>query len=514
MSIFKPDHNSRKRFYDKTGIAKYREWRGVKDTVYDYSQWLINLGIMGGFIAKAPVRIMRGMLEYRWLGSYLGALHWIDKCMEGLTGPALEVSHTQMHAIMKTSTDHIAQMMKGDRRFGENEAAKRQIVFEQTMGPEILGGFPALQPVLLEAMQGLVGTWMDQSLPTHYLDAIEHFGLPSDSCRLSATTVGVAIRDDFPKNGAALIVNNMPCDSSTMNSQLVRRRLDIPELVAALPMRWDDPYTDKYALYQMKRIIKFVSDTTGERFDEKAFFDMMDKHNAEVSAEKEQWDYMATPYTPFGCSTVNLFHTTMYAFSGGRVPAINKAQIKTLEIAARAYENKINCFPKARHRMLIWGGPACYFFHLPNWLYNCWGVLVVAQMDNFEGCTTIPTDDLDGALTGVAKSYERGIMRRHLTGGYEHLLEFWNLAESFKCDMVLLYEDITCKGALGLSGIMNDSAAEHPRIHLISVPNDMFDHRTISRNDIRRCVNSYMSAVLREEPLDASLLDYDDDMGW
>ena len=30
----------RSRYYDKTGVAKYREWRGVKDTFYDYSQWL------------------------------------------------------------------------------------------------------------------------------------------------------------------------------------------------------------------------------------------------------------------------------------------------------------------------------------------------------------------------------------------------------------------------------------------------------------------------------------------
>ena len=36
----------RDRYYDKTGVAKYREWRGVKDTFYDYSQWLKNLGSM------------------------------------------------------------------------------------------------------------------------------------------------------------------------------------------------------------------------------------------------------------------------------------------------------------------------------------------------------------------------------------------------------------------------------------------------------------------------------------
>ena len=33
----------RSRYYDKTGVAKWREWPGVKDTFYDYTQWLNNL---------------------------------------------------------------------------------------------------------------------------------------------------------------------------------------------------------------------------------------------------------------------------------------------------------------------------------------------------------------------------------------------------------------------------------------------------------------------------------------
>ena len=45
----------RSRYYDKTGVAKYREWRGVKDTFYDYTQWLYNLMSMGQMIASAPV---------------------------------------------------------------------------------------------------------------------------------------------------------------------------------------------------------------------------------------------------------------------------------------------------------------------------------------------------------------------------------------------------------------------------------------------------------------------------
>lgn len=104
-------------------------------------------------------------------------------------------------------------------------------------------------------------------------------------------------------------------------------------------------------------------------------------------------------------------------------------------------------------------------------------------------------------------------MRRHLTGGYKHLLEFWDEAEKFNCDMILVYDDITCKGAMGLAGVVNDQAKERGA-HLVWVQNDMFDHRTISRSSMRKQFSDYMTAVMQEEPLDASLLDIDDYEGW
>lgn len=79
--------------------------------------------------------------------------------------------------------------------------------------------------------------------------------------------------------------------------------------------------------------------------------------------------------------------------------------------------------------------------------------------------------------------------------------------------MVLVYDDITCKGAMGLAGVVNDQAKDKNK-HLVWVQNDMFDHRTISRNEMRRQFSEYMTAVMQEEPLDASLVDFDDYEGW
>ncbi len=50
--------NDGKRFIKGSGIAKHREWRGLKDTFYDYTQWVVNLGLLVQFVAKSPVRIV------------------------------------------------------------------------------------------------------------------------------------------------------------------------------------------------------------------------------------------------------------------------------------------------------------------------------------------------------------------------------------------------------------------------------------------------------------------------
>lgn len=280
-----------------------------------------------------------------------------------------------------------------------------------------------------------------------------------------------------------------------------------------IPMRWEDRDVDRFAIAHLRDAIAFVEQHTGKKYDWDAARKVLERHNDEVRNELEKWNYMATDYCPLGLTASSLFHAYYFTFSGGRDKNVMKAEKKVMKLIEEAYENKTNCFPKARHRAILWGGPACYWLQFANWLYNCWGILVVAQMDNFSGNVIIDTTSEDSMLDGIARNYETGIMRRHLTGGWQHTVEFWEEAEKFHCDMVIMNDDITCKGALGLTGVIMDQAREK-NIAFTMVSNDMFDHRTISRQDMRKEINDFMITVMQEEPLDASLMEFDDSKGW
>lgn len=92
----------RSRYYDKTGVAKYREWRGLHDTMVDYRAWLKNVMSMAAMVASAPIPCLKGFWEYRWMGSYLGTFMFIDRLFEGYRGPELVIAHMNMHAIVES----------------------------------------------------------------------------------------------------------------------------------------------------------------------------------------------------------------------------------------------------------------------------------------------------------------------------------------------------------------------------------------------------------------------------
>ena len=114
----------RTRYYDKTGVAKYREWRGVHDTLVDYGAWLKNVMSMMQMVASAPVPILKGFWEYRWMGSFLGTFMFIDRLFEGYRGYELVTAHMNMHAIVQSLTKKIAIVLSHDLRLGGKDSDK------------------------------------------------------------------------------------------------------------------------------------------------------------------------------------------------------------------------------------------------------------------------------------------------------------------------------------------------------------------------------------------------------
>jgi len=86
-----------------TGIYRHREWRGLRDTAYDYAKWVQLWGILIGWAMRNPVQNAKALLRYRWMFSYLTAPAFFDRLCAGQRGAGLRASRCNLNHMAEAS---------------------------------------------------------------------------------------------------------------------------------------------------------------------------------------------------------------------------------------------------------------------------------------------------------------------------------------------------------------------------------------------------------------------------
>ena len=500
----------RTRYYDKTGVEKYREWRGVKDTMFDYYMWLQNLVSAGLMVGRAPVKFVKGLWEYRWLGSYLGAFIFVNRLFEGYRGPELRIAAKGMHCIFNGLTKKISFTVKHDRRLGGSSLTDNIIPMDEVIPPLFMKGFPTLEGYPLQLLPEFIICDIDQQEPHHYIDVAESYGLPADVCSRCAVETGVTFDDGFPQFGKIFLTTNMPCNASECTSMFQRRRVNLPDMPLTFSMQHNTKEGHEFSTEVLKDAIKFVEDHYGVKYDWDNLFKYAKELNEQNTIEMEKWEYFKTPYSPLSGISETLYKLYEWAAANGTDPAFTKNDRKTIKIMRKCYEEKYLPFGgKTRHRAFMWGPSAVYYTDMPTWCQNCWGISLILNMDSTMGHNMISTEDPEVAIKDLAMMSEKAVMRHHAVGGWDNVNAVWDWAKAFNCDMILFNDNVACKGMNGVHAVMEEQARELG-LHFIFIEHDLEDSRTCPRRDMRKCVSNYMSIVLNEEPLDATLVDFDD----
>ena len=95
----------------------HREWRGIVDTLYDYSRWLYNWFNMFRIVLSKP-RNIKPMSRYRWMSSYLAVPMMVDRHTQGLRGEHLRICHAEQDIIIEDVAKLLDKLFRGDRRIG------------------------------------------------------------------------------------------------------------------------------------------------------------------------------------------------------------------------------------------------------------------------------------------------------------------------------------------------------------------------------------------------------------
>lgn len=509
-------------YCDKTGLYKHREWRGVKDTFYYFNKvWLYNYGMLvydvmryGGIWTFA-----KGCWRYRWMGqTYLPVLHWFDRGMEGLRGEALRACPLHYRAMTNATIYQFMQMFRNDLNTnkGNKKVQARHdktIAHDETVWGGIFYPFSKeVENVPLQMIPYFVTCHVNNHTVLNYIDAVQSLGLPGDPCPMCQAEAGLFVLDDVPDYYKAVITSNEACDGSVATSIIQDWLIDKPLFAMPQPMQFDDPLVHKHCMKEIEEAWKFIEEQTGVPFDYQQLCKKLESQNELQRFEWEKWDVAAnTNYYPINGVSQALYR--IYQSQYGDLPIWHETDKKVRKIMEKCVEQRINNFPLTRHRVIAWSCAPLYYSNWCTWAYNCWGLNTVMNMDSLMFNMTIRTDSYDHCLDDMAQYHMWAPMRRMAVGGMHHIFECWKYMEEFNCDMVMMYDQLQCKGMQGVHGLFEDEFRER-NIHAIWMPHALPDSRTVSRMEIRQIVNDYMTTVMHEEPLDPTLLEFDDSMTW
>lgn len=504
------------RLYAKGAMATVRrEWRGIKDTAYDFYEWARMWGMLLMTFSKDLIPALNSALHYRWMISYFCCHGFMDKNIMGLRGRALRMSHLLIYDIFRYVAENLVLLSKADRKNGNSDELNKMLITfdEMTMG-QIMAGFPDLCGIPHQLLPVFLVSEIDQLTCVPYIDAVESFGLPSDTCPVPSSECGALVIDALPDMGCGFISSSMPCDGSTMASSYFARRFpNTPVFHLCFPVRYEDESVLQSAAEDIKACIKFIEDKTGAKWNWDAYFTAMKRFNKETSYELEKWEINKTKYPQLLGPCYELFRKWNYEMDGGIDPRVIKTCEKVSKLIREAYEDRDEAWVgKMKYRAIVWSCPAHYYANFSNWAANCWGIDVLVEMESLNFTKPLETEDKEEALRDLARLYERMVMRRHTNGGYHNVVtELWRQCEAWDAKLIIMYQNVACKNMATVQGLLDDQGRERG-YDLIWIEHDLMDPRTVSRRTMRDKVNEYMRTVKNAEPVDPSLVEFEDEV--
>ena len=504
------------RLYRKGAMATVRrEWRGIKDTAYDFYEWARMWVMLLMTFSKDLIPALNSALHYRWMISYFCCHGFMDKNLMGLRGSNLRMSHILIYDVFRYVAENLVFLSKADRKNGNSTELNKMLVTfdEMTMG-QIMAGFPDLLGIPHQLLPVFLVSEIDQLTCVPYIDAVESFGLPADCCPVPSSECGALVVDALPDMGSGFISSSMPCDGSTMASSYFSRRFpNTPVFHLCFPVRYEDETVLQSAAEDIKACIKFIEDQTGAKWNWDAYFSAMKRFNIETSYELQKWEINKTPYPQLLGPVYELFRKWNYEMDGGIDPRVIGTCEKVNKLLLEAYENRDEAWPgKMKYRAIVWSCPAHYYANFSNWAANCWGINVLVEMESLNFTKPLETEDKEEALRDLARLYERMVMRRHTNGGYHNVVtELWRQCEDWNAKLIIMYQNVACKNMATVQGLLDDQGRERG-YDLIWIEHDLMDPRTVSRRTMRDKVNEYMRTVMNAEPVDPSLVEFEDEV--
>ena len=488
------------------------KWRGnPHDQWVDFKYWFLiwkaSFEMMQTFegrklTSEEKKTLSEAMFKYPWMFDAMKYNNMVNKASVGRHGATLEAFKLIILYSTKSAIPAIQRMV----------LCPETTVFAHSMLPNEL--FQAMDIKVARTEQAANSLCLaDQHAEEPYLDAMYNMGLQENTCTYSTQTPGMVLSGAYPDKCLCLISSSMPCEAHFQGYTLMAEKFNAPTYWLELPYNTKDEKNIAAFVADIKGMIQFLEEQTGHKIDWDKLREACERHNRNVELERERWELNATSCPPISDDALWLSHMQIFQLETTTSADVELGE-KLNALYQKAYERRESVAPCIRYRVVLWSTPPFSYIYIWNWLERCWGVQIVNDMESYGSFSLIDTSTNDSMLEGIGLTWRQGTMIRHIRGPVENWIGDLNaLNEMYKPEFVLNLNHNNCRGHLGMTGYITEWSRQK-KVPVCNVNYNFYDMRICSRQGIRDQINSFMSNVMHAEPLDPSLLVFDDSNDW
>lgn len=249
-----------------------------------------------------PILMVKAMLRYRWMVSYLTASHMVGRHTMGLRGKELRYAHNQFFSVLHNSVLGVRDIIVRDKNLRPNSkrAAKLRentVMFDEMTPHLIMMGFPTVKWIDI-AMFAVGRRRRSTRTPVCSTSTL----WSTSVCRrMSAPSPPLSAASPWwttiRASASATSPGTMPCDGAISQTNILTRHFkDLPSFQITPPQRVNEPEVQTYAVKNLKKGIEFLEQQFGVKWDWDAFWKNAEMYNDTSRCMVEKWDVNCTEH--------------------------------------------------------------------------------------------------------------------------------------------------------------------------------------------------------------------------
>ena len=369
---------------------------------------------------------------------------------------------------------------------------RKVALYEFGLMPQLFFAFDCA-PFCLETFPGLF-TGGGKGVFQAFIAAAEEAGAPSDVCSTDRFILGAALIGELPTN-SFFVTGSAPCDGTRFVYPVMEKIMGIPTLYIEAPYATGKEAAAWYAGQIKDKLIPFMEEMTGKRFDVDRFRETIEESNRAYELMVDIFDaYTMRPHPH--PQSLRAAPYTGFINSAGHPRLTKHVELIHEDVTRRIKEGRVRPEYEEKYRVMWSHVPPTFDPSIYTWMEEHLGATVVVNtLRSTPILLPIDTTDLDSMLEGYAwqgLDMTMSIMRLDTKALFDLTLSTY---DRYNCDCMIISQHVGCNSICGAAGIWRRRLRERD-IPALFIDLDYNDDRVLSSEQMRNQIEDFFDTAM------------------